>query len=218
MINQRDPRQMLLFDAPPAVSPRALALAAPHNYFYALRPPPPIADAISGTASDLAQHHDAKLPMPPERLHISLCNLGRYPIPPTPAIDHMMVAGAAVHVAPFNVAFDRVLSWGRAPPWPVVLRCCTGEAEIAALHRATATAVGRAGLRTRHAPGTPHLTLWRNAQPFPERVLAQPFCWCVTEFWLIHSIHGTGTHSWPGQWPLLGAPLEPLQQDEPLLL
>jgi 2'-5' RNA ligase len=130
----------------------------------------------------------------------------------------MMIAGAAVRIAPFNLVFDRVLSWGKAPSWPVVLRCCSGETEVAALHRAVAAAVSRTGLHTRHTPGTPHLTLWRTAKPFPERVLAQPFCWCVTEFWLIHSVHGAAVHSWPGQWPLSGGTNEPPPNDEPLLL
>jgi 2'-5' RNA ligase len=130
----------------------------------------------------------------------------------------MMMAGAAVRIAPFNVGFDRIQSWGRAPPWPVVLRCCAGDLEIAALHRAIAAAMARAGLRTRHAPGTPHLTLWRTGLPFAERALPQPFCWCVTEFWLIHSVHGAATHSWPGQWTLSGAPNEPPPEDERLLL
>jgi 2'-5' RNA ligase len=197
---------------------RPKRLTTLHRYYFALRPPPSLAQAISGLALDLAQHHDGAAPYSPDRLHISLCGFPPLVTASAALQATAIKAGDAIEVPPFPVVFDRVMSWGRVPPWTVVLRCSMGAAEIARLHRAIAAASCRAGLDTEHKPGVPHLTLWRTTRPLPERALAKPFCWTVDDFWLIHGIGGTGKHEWPGHWRLSGTPSEPPPDPEPLLL
>ncbi|MET3896531.1 2'-5' RNA ligase [Devosia sp. UYZn731] len=209
---RNDPRQLSLFGAPAGkpVRPREKARLSPHKFFFAFQPPVDEALAISRLAATIASQHDG-VPLRADNLHVSLNGVGAYTNVPADIVDRAITAAAAVDFAPFDVVFDRFLTWNNGPRRATVLRCSIGEAELAALYTTICTAMMQSGLPAEEAPGTPHLTLFYGDAVLPEQHLAQPFGWRVGRFCLIHSIHGTGRHKLRGEWLLRGtqAALDP---------
>jgi 2'-5' RNA ligase len=202
---RHDPRQLCLFGAPaaPPMRPREKARLLPHKFFFAIQPPADEATAISQLAATMALQHNG-VPLRADNLHVSLNGVGAYATVPTDMVDCAVAAATEVNFAPFDVAFDRFLTWGRGQSRPTVLRCITGEPELQALHAALYTAMVRSGLPAKAAPGIPHITLFYSGAVLPEQYLSHPFAWRVDRFCLIHSIQGTGRHEPAGEWLLRG--------------
>lgn len=204
---RHDPRQLCLFDAPagPPMRGREKARLQPHKFFFAIRPPAAEAASISQLAATVASQHGG-VPLHAHNLHLSLNGVGAYAAVPADIIECVIAAAATVTVAPFDIAFDRFLTWGRGHNRPTVLRCITGEPELQTLYAAIDTAMVRSGLAAKESPGIAHMTLLYGGAVLPEQLLPQPFAWCVDRFFLIHSIHGTGRHELAGNWTLRGTP------------
>jgi 2'-5' RNA ligase len=209
---RHDPRQLCLFGAPASeqVRPREKARLLPHKFFFAVQPAADEARAISQLAATMASQHDA-VPLRADNLHVSLNGVGEYATVPADIVDRAITAAAAVDFAPFDIVFDRFLTWNKTRSRPTVLRCSTGQAELTALYTAICTAMMQSGLPAKEALGIPHMTLFYSTAVLPEQHLAQPFAWRVDRFCLIHSIHGTGRHKLRGEWLLRGtqAALDP---------
>jgi 2'-5' RNA ligase len=175
----------------------------PHKVFFAIRPPADEATAISLLAATVGSHHNG-VPLRADNLHLSLNGVGQYTTVPPDDIARAITAAATVGIAPFEIVFDRFLTWDRERKRPTVMRCITGEPELKALYAAIYAAMLRGGLLAEEDPGTPHMTLFYSTAVLAEQHLPQPFAWRVDRFCLIHSIHGTGRHELVGEWLLRG--------------
>jgi len=188
---------------PPAVKakrPRGPRL--PHSLFFALLPPPDDALRIAQSAQTLrAQHGLTGTLLRPDRLHVSLQDLGGSVDEPPPAvIDAARLAAAGVPLVPVRVIFDRVL--GFAGSGAVVLRSAQADtvAALSALTQALGLALAEAGLRPRPSH-TPHMTLLYDDQPLAEQAI-DPLCWTAAYLVLVHSLVGKTEHRVLGRWPL----------------
>ena len=136
-----------------------------------------------------------------ERLHVSLHGIGEYPSCPDEIAARAIEAAASVTMAPFEVTFDRAMSFaGKAGQLPLVL---VGEATdgVAALQQALGGVLAKAGLAARRS--TPHVTLLYDVRRVEEQPVA-PIGWTVREFVLVHSLLGRGLYKSLGRWPLRG--------------
>ncbi|HET6970108.1 MAG TPA: 2'-5' RNA ligase family protein [Phenylobacterium sp.] len=143
-------------------------------------------------------------PVPPERLHVSLCGVGAFPSLPHEVVTAARCAGAAARDRPFRVAFNRLGAWGRGEgPRPLVLWGDEGVIGVESLHQRLHAALAALGLAG-GAPGPiwPHMTLLRDRTAVPETVVPK-VDWWVREFVLIASLHGAGRHEVLGRFPLV---------------
>ena len=143
-------------------------------------------------------------PFPPDRLHSTLQNLGDYTDLSPEMVAAARRAAATVTMPPFEVAFDRVMTFSGGPGnRPLVLR---GGDGIVPLQRAIGEAMAKAGLGAFvNRTFTPHITLLRGDGVIEEQVV-ETFCWTVREFVLVNSLVGQGKYIELGRWPLRGRP------------
>lgn len=176
-----------------------------HTLFFALVPSPQDAQRIAQVAKSLrAAHGLAGKLLLPERLHVTLRDLGGYekgvPEDVVAAAKAAAAAVTALAMPRFDVAFDRLLHFPASRA--VVLRSGTPSTPLAALAQTLGLAVQQAGLRTKPG-GTAHMTLMYDDHGVPEHGI-EPVCWTATEFVLIHSLVGKTEHVVLGRWSLQG--------------
>jgi 2'-5' RNA ligase len=179
-------------------------------------PPPPSRDSVffAILPDEGAQEHIARLtaalrdehamsgkPTAKDRLHLSLHWLGDFAEVPPGVLAAADEAAAAVDMPPFEVAFDRVVSFGKGPNRPLVLVGDDGLAGSALFHQQLGAALASKGVRLPKQAFNPHVTLLYDKQMVGEK-RAEPIRWRVSEFVLIHSLHGKGRHIRLGRWPL----------------
>lgn len=170
-----------------------------HLVYFALKLPAAMAREIMALGADAAGRHVSA-----ERLHISLNPLGSFDILDPQVIAQAARAAATVQTAPFVVAMNRVVGWGQAAPYPVVLTGDDGLGGVRMLYEAIHAALAEAGLvRGPARELEPHVTLLRASQRPAPRIIA-PVAWRVSEFLLIDSLYGEGRHEVLGRWPLSG--------------
>jgi len=195
------PEQLLftgIADLPAAPEP-------PDSLFFAIRP-----ESIAATLDHLAlgfraRHALAGRPLGANRFHVSLHCLGQYFGLPRSLVDRARAAAMSLVAPPFNVEFDRVLSFSRgARERPLVLCGGTGLIALKAFQRNLGQALANAGLgRFRTEGFTPHVTLLYDRQMVAEQRV-EPVSWTVDEFVLVHSLVGKSQHRVLGRWPLRG--------------
>ena len=198
------------FDVPPPPAPpqpRSRPSAPrgarlPHSLFFALLPSPEDAQRIAQVAKTLrAEHCLAGKLLLPERLHVTLRDLGGYEEgAPEDVVAAAKAAAAAVSMPRFDVTFDRLLHFPASRA--VVLRSGAPSAPLGALAQTLGQAVQQAGLRTKSG-GAAHMTLMYDERGVPECSI-EPVGWTATEFVLIHSLVGKTEHLVLGRWPLQG--------------
>lgn len=174
--------------------------------YFALQPPPQAArDARRRLIDGATRWGLTGRPVPPERLHVSLCGVGVFPQVPDRLADVARRAGAAVRQRPFKVAFNRIGAWGRGSgPRPLVLWGDEGVIGVERLHEALHATLRQAGLTTgRPRQIWPHMTLVRDRAAVPETFVS-PVSWEVGEFVLLASRHGASRHEVLGRFPLGG--------------
>ncbi|MFT4066267.1 2'-5' RNA ligase family protein [Paraburkholderia sp.] len=141
-------------------------------------------------------------PLAANRLHVTLRHLGNFAGGlPEEYVDAAKRAAASISMAPFTVEFDAVSSFAKRPRLgPAVMVGDDGVLGLHALHDALEAALKNAGF----GPGsqfTPHVTL-AYGMPWVERRPAEPACWNVREFALVHSLLGRTKHNVLARWPL----------------
>lgn len=166
--------------------------------FFAVVPDAVAAARISRLAHVLKHAHQfyGKV-IEPERLHVSLFFLGELS---EQIVQVAREAAAEVRVPPFEVLFDRSASFrGRPGNRPLVLIGDDGLDRLKSFRRTLGIALARKGLRyLARKDFTPHVTLLyadRNVEEHP----IEPIGWTVSEFVLVHSMHG---HVHLARWPL----------------
>ncbi len=175
-----------------------------HVLYFALLPDTVAAASIDELRQRLRAAHGLTARLRSrELLHLSLNGIGAFDALPEAIVSAAVRAGHAVRAAPFEVTFDRVMSFRSGPLRPLVLRCRDGLAALTALHRALGVEMRRAGLRSGAGPVfTPHITLLYDESVVPHSPLDDPVGWSVREFVLLHSLHGGGRHIHVARWPL----------------
>ena len=181
---------------------------ARRNLFFALQPPPDVHHRIAAITEQVRRAQGLTgPPMAPGRLHVSLNSLGVHVAWPEPLVARAAEAVGRLGVAPFEVAFNRVMSF-RHPhgPRPLVLWGDEGVIGVFALHAAIHAALRDAGLAPRRAgPIEPHVTLLRDQGLAPDTPI-RPVRWRVREFVLVHSALGEARHHVVRRWTLRGSP------------
>lgn len=136
-----------------------------------------------------------------ERVRVSLHGVGEFTSFPGDVAARAIDAASSVALAPFEISFERVMSFsGKLGNLPLVL-CGEGAAGFTALQRALGAALAKAGLRSAHSD--PHLTLLYDMKRIDEQPI-EPIEWTVRQFVLVHSLLGQGVYKSLGRWPLRG--------------
>ena len=122
---------------------------------------------------------------------------------PAADIERWMVAAASVRMAPFEVVFDRVATFG-GDGRPLVLKAATESAVAAVRALDHAIGVARAGIGERVRPRDfePHMTVSYHGAQMTETAI-EPIRWAARDFVLIDSHQGEHIHEVLGRWPLI---------------
>jgi 2'-5' RNA ligase len=138
----------------------------------------------------------------PGRLHVTLFFLGDIRSLSEHTFRAVCEAAAEIRMEPFEVSFDRSSSFrGKPGNHPFVLLGDNGLSRLRSFQRMLGASMMRSSLR--HLANTdfnPHVTLLydkRNVEAQP----IEPISWTVSEFVLVHSMHG---HTHLARWPLRG--------------
>jgi 2'-5' RNA ligase len=139
-------------------------------------------------------------PIGPDRLHVTLFFLGDRRCLPERVVRMACAAAAEVRTQPFEVAFDRSASFrGQPGHHPFVLLGDNGLTRLKSFRQTLGAAMMRNGLKQwAKASFNPHVTLLYDACNVEEQPI-EPISWTVSEFVLIHSMHG---HTHLARWPL----------------
>jgi 2'-5' RNA ligase len=166
-------------------------------------------DAAAATrAAELAHHLRTRYglngkPLPAGRLHVSLLDLGEYAGLPKNIVATGCAAAAGVAAPPFDVSFDRAMSFsGKPGSLPLVLRG-NGVVQLTAFQRALGVTMQKAGLGRAKPQYTPHMTLLYGERRIGEQPV-ETIEWTVREFVLVHSRLGQTKYLPLGRWALRG--------------
>lgn len=190
----------------PGFEPSAKLALPADNLFLACIPPTGVVQLLGERTQQWRRDHGLRgKALAPSCLHVSLHSLGAHHGVPPCFVDAVNLAVAPVVLPPFEIGFDRALSFtNRRRMRPFVLRASKDTMMLNALHRALGEAVTRAGLGRRVTRQfTPHMTLLYDRQLVAERSV-EGVSWTVSEFVLVHSFVGRGRHDHLARWPLRG--------------
>lgn len=171
------------------------------SLFFAIHPPPAVVPRLSETRSVFRDRHGMYgRKIKNDCLHMTLAPVGSY----TDKLATLACRLADTVSAPaFEIGFDHVASFGRAPGTksPFVLGGDAGSlAGAQPLHLALTRALATAGIDLRYR-FSPHVTLQYDEQVI-EHAPVPRIAWMVREFVLIHSFVGYGEHEVIGTWKL----------------
>lgn len=147
--------------------------------FFALVPPPPLAQSLGALARDVARRAHGR-PVPAENIHLTLAFVGAWPLARLP---ELLDTGAQLRGVVIELALDTLggfrlagVAWIGAAVTP----------PLAALATSLATALAAAGVALDH-PLTPHVTLARKCRgPYPDERVT-PFAWRADAVTLLES-------------------------------
>jgi 2'-5' RNA ligase len=179
--------------------------AAPRTdgLFFALLPDIATAAQLERTAQQLGIRHRLNgAPLAGERFHVSLLGFGAHAGLPPDLVAAASKIAAEIAKRPFDVTFDRAMSFlGR--PRPLVLCGDEGVANLIAFQRTLGGAIEKGGLGRVKPQFMPHVTLLYDEHGIAEHAI-EPVNWTVREFVLVHSLRGQSKYIPLGRWPLRG--------------
>lgn len=173
--------------------------------FFAIFPSADVAARIEQLALHLRSKHGLKGKLlATGRFHVTLHHLGDFVGLPQGIVAAACEAAASVAMPPFEVTFDRALSFNRPSNRPFVLRGGDGLAALMTFQQALSTALNHAGLGggKANAHFTPHVTLLYDDHGVTEQAI-EPIAWTAHEFVLVRSLIGKTQHIPLARWPLL---------------
>ena len=178
-----------------------------NSLFFAVLPEAEVADRIEALATRLRAGHglSGRL-IPASRLQVTAMPIADYATLLDYDVSAAMRAAQSVVAKPFDIAFNRIQSFGNpGGNQPLVLRCSDGLGAFGQLQTALMTAL-KANDYDAQAPAadTPHITLLYDRRAVDETFLEEPVGWTVREFALVYSVYGEGRHMHLGRWPLTG--------------
>ncbi len=175
--------------------------------FFAIFPEPAVAKRVASLALQQRFGHGLRgRPLDISRFHVTLHRIGDYEgPPPLDIVDKASATAVSVAAAPFEVGFDRVMSFGRkARANPFVLRGDGNVAALMAFQKALGAAINKAPFgRPVERTFTPHMTLLYDELSVPLQIV-ETIHWTVRELVLVHSLLGKTVHKHIGRWPLNG--------------
>lgn len=182
-----------------------MAVARPTDrLFFALFPDAETASRLGRIARQL--RHDLGLrgrPLADERFHVTLHHLGDFAGLPEGLVASAIDAAERVDTAPFQLSFDRAVSFhGARANHPFVLRADRDAVPLMAFQRELGLSLARAGLGVKpNATFTPHVTMLYDDQLIGEKPV-EPVRWTASEFVLVRSLLDRTQHIALGRWPL----------------
>lgn len=169
---------------------------------FLLYPDPATAQRIAGEARRLKDVLGLRgQPLLADRFHVTLHHLGDYVGLPSDMVRKGEAAGAAVKVPPFQVGFDRAVSFANRPGNnPFTLQGGEGVEVLVEFQKALGLRMAGAGLRP-DRNFTPHVTLLYDGQVVPAQPI-DPIRWTVDRFVLVRSKLGQTQHIALAEWRL----------------
>lgn len=177
-----------------------------NSLFFAILLEPDIAARVEALGGKLRTTFGLSgRPISAKRLHITLAPIANYSALLDYDVTAAMQAAVTVALAPFEISFNRLQSFGGKDNHPLVLRCADGLAAFSALQRTLNAALKATGYEGKAPVGyTPHVTLLYDRQSIDETYLDEPIGWTVRDFALVYSVYGESRHMHLGRWPLRG--------------
>lgn len=171
--------------------------------FFALFPDDATAQCIAALAQEQRTAHGfTEKALATSRLHVTLHFLGEFAGLPGDVHAKAAGAGSRVHAAPFQAAFDQVLSFkGKDGHQPRVLCADGGNAALQDFRHRLGEALRVSGFSV-DQDYVPHVTLLYDKGV--ERQPVEPVVWEVRQFALVHSLRGLGQYRVLERWDLEG--------------
>lgn len=142
-------------------------------------------------------------PLLTDRFHVTLHHLGDYVGLPAEIVRKGEAAGSAVAAAPFEVVFDRAMSFANRPGAnPFTLQAGAGLDALVGFQQRLGLEMAKAGLKPDKA-FVPHVTLLYDGQVVPAQAIS-PIRWTVNRFVLVQSKLGQTRHIVLKSWDLAG--------------
>jgi RNA 2',3'-cyclic 3'-phosphodiesterase len=171
--------------------------------FFALFPDRDATAKLARTAQQLCiRHRLGERTFSPERFHVSLFAFAERASLPRGLVAAAMEAAAAIALRPFEVVFDRAVSFV-GPVRPLVLCSQDDIAELIGLQRSLGNEMRRRGLGDPESQDAPHVKLLDDER-FIEDHAIEPVRWAVRDFVLVHRLPGHARYIPLGRWPLQG--------------
>ena len=178
------------------------------NVFFACRLASEAFSRVADIRDELRRAHGLRATaISPQRLHVSLLGLCEGDGVPSELIAAACRAAASVAMAPFDIVFDRAMSFSnRRAARPLVLLTGGGDASLAGLRNGLCEAMTAAGLDSgfgrRVSPHfVPHMTLLYDRRMVAEQAV-EPLHLTVRDFALVHSLAGRSRHIELARWML----------------
>jgi 2'-5' RNA ligase len=172
-----------------------------HRLFFAIFPDAPALAALGRIAAQLKTDKALRGRwMAPAKYHVTARFLGDHADPADAIIERAKAAAAQVHVAPFDITFDRVVTFRGRHQSPCVVRCTSeSDAAIEPLWRGLGVALSE--LREEPAGRfLPHLTIAYADRVLDEPIAIERVVTPIKEFALVDS-HDS-QHEVLARWPL----------------
>ena len=169
---------------------------------FLLYPDPATAEAIAREARRLKDALGLRgQPLLTDRFHITLHHLGDYVGLPADMVRKGEAAGQALAAAPFEVVFDKAVSFANRPGNnPFTLQGGEGVSALIAFQQALGLKMAGVGLKP-DKQFVPHITLLYDGQVVPAQAIA-PIRWTVNRFVLVQSKLGQTQHIVLKAWDL----------------
>ena len=165
--------------------------------FFALVPPPSLAQSLGALARDVARRARGR-PVPAENIHLTLVFVGAWPSARLPAL---LDAGAQLRGAAIDLSLDTLGGFRRAG---VAWIGAVAPPRLTALATSLATRLAAVGVALDDRPLAPHVTLARKCRgPYPDGRVT-PFSWTADAVTLLGSqTRAEGARYTPlARWPL----------------
>lgn len=173
-----------------------------HVLFFAIHPGEEDAARIAAWSAQWHAERDLRaMHVEPDRLHVTLHDLGEHDELPRDKVELAIAAASRLHLPRFEVAFDSAMRFAKGAC--VLLGGENAEvAALAAFRQRLGEVLADAGFAPKRA-FTPHLTLsyMRGAM---EPATVEPVRWTAASFALIDSRRAEGVHEVLGRWALPG--------------
>ncbi len=184
---------------PPSVAP-----SRQDRVFFAVMLPADVARRARRLAWQLRDRlHLQAWPRNSRLFHISLFGFGEVGEVPPGLATAAVKAASTITLPPFEVTFDRVMSFGHPTRRPLVLLGGEGAAGVTRLERSLGEAMAKAGFRWTPGGYTPHVTLMYGEKDIGT-CNCEPISWRVDGIELIHSLYGRSRYLTLASCPLRG--------------
>lgn len=174
--------------------------------FFALQPPAELLPLIRRIDGYFRREFGLKGALfTPQRLHVSLCGVQPREGVSEALVDIFRRIGDSIAMSPFDVVFDRAVSFARnGGKRAFVLRAGGELVALIEFHRTMDAAMMRAGFNGRSS-FLPHMTLLYDGRPVVEHEV-ETVRWTARDFVLLHSAPKAGkrqvSYIERGRWPL----------------